>query len=108
MAAPSDNMASPSSVVLSYLSFSDQQGDCDPTFGEQFVFDALRDELVVGEVYIRVYNDQPTFVLEVGPVAMTTACLIFNPQDAKGFATCLLDFMGTNAQVNVLVWYEQP
>ena len=26
----------------------------------------------MGEVYIRVYNDQPTFVLEVGPVAMTT------------------------------------
>ncbi|KAL5489677.1 hypothetical protein EMCRGX_G018795 [Ephydatia muelleri] len=59
-----------------------RSGECDPTFGEQFTFDVLRDELVVGEVYIRVYNEQPTFVLE----------------DAKGFATSLLDFMGSNAQ----------
>jgi len=35
------------------------------TFGESFVFSALKDELVIGEVYVRVYNDQPTFVLDV-------------------------------------------
>jgi DnaJ family protein C protein 13 len=35
------------------------------TFGEGFVYATLRDELVVGEVYVRVYNVQPTFVLEV-------------------------------------------
>ena len=35
------------------------------TFGEGFVYSILRDELVVGEVYVRVYNLQPTFVLEV-------------------------------------------
>ena len=46
----------------------------------------LKDELVIGEVYVRVYNEQPTFVLE----------------DAKGFATALLDFIGTNAQVGLL------
>ena len=35
------------------------------SFGEQFTYDVLKDELVIGEVYVRVYNEQPTFVLEV-------------------------------------------
>ena len=35
------------------------------TFGEGFTYATLRDELVIGEVYVRVYNEQPTFVLEV-------------------------------------------
>ena len=35
------------------------------SFGEEFRYDTLKDELVVGEVYVRVYNEQPTFVLEV-------------------------------------------
>ena len=35
------------------------------SFGESFVYGTLRDELVIGEVYVRVYNVQPTFVLEV-------------------------------------------
>ena len=35
------------------------------SFGEKFKYDTLRDELVIGEVYVRVYNDQPTFVLDV-------------------------------------------
>lgn len=51
------------------------------------MFSALKDELVIGEVYVRVYNEQPTFVLE----------------DAKGFATALLDFIGSNAQVSLLM-----
>ena len=54
------------------------------SFGEDFKFSVLKDELVIGEVYIRVYNEQPTFVLE----------------DPKGFATAVLDFIGSNAQVN--------
>lgn len=42
------------------------QGECDDTtYGESFVYDALKDELVVGEIYVRVFNEQPTFVLEV-------------------------------------------
>ena len=72
----------------------------------------LRDELVVGEVYIRVYNEQPTFVLEVSLLPLSHAspvatplvhCFYFNPQDAKGFATSLLDFMGSNAQVKFII-----
>ena len=35
------------------------------SFGEGFTYDVLKDELVIGEVYVRVYNEQPTFVLEV-------------------------------------------
>ena len=53
------------------------------SFGEEFKYSVLKDELVIGEVYIRVYNEQPTFVLE----------------DPKGFATAVLDFIGSNAQV---------
>ena len=37
----------------------------DMTFGQNFVYSTLKDELVIGEVYVRVYNEQPTFVLEV-------------------------------------------
>ena len=53
------------------------------SFGEDFNYDVLKDELVIGEIYVRVYNEQPTYVLE----------------DPKGFVTALLDFIGTNAQV---------
>ena len=63
--------------------FLDQGESEDSSYGLDFVYDVLKEELVIGEVYVRVYNDQPTFVLE----------------DAKGFATALLDFIGTNAQV---------
>ena len=48
------------------------------SFGEEFKFSVLEDELVVGEVYVRVYNEQPTFVLE----------------EPKEFATSLLDLLG--------------
>ncbi len=35
------------------------------TFGAEFEYEALKDELVIGEIYVRVYNQQPTYVLEV-------------------------------------------
>ena len=35
------------------------------SFGESFRYDVLGTELVIGDVYVRVYNEQPTFVLEV-------------------------------------------
>ena len=41
------------------------QGECDISYGEDFRYSVLSEELVVGEVYVRVYNEQPTFVLEV-------------------------------------------
>ncbi|KJE90900.1 DnaJ domain-containing protein RME-8 [Capsaspora owczarzaki ATCC 30864] len=39
-------------------------GDHDRTLGASFVFSDLRDELKVGDVYLRVYIAQPTTVLE--------------------------------------------
>ena len=41
------------------------QGECDPALGADFVFSVRSKELIVGEVYVRIYNEQPTFPLEV-------------------------------------------
>ena len=41
------------------------QGDCDPSFGAEFAFSAHSKELIVGEIFVRIYNQQPTFPLEV-------------------------------------------
>ena len=35
------------------------------SYGEEFRYSVLSSELVVGEIYVRVYNEQPTFTLEV-------------------------------------------
>ncbi|XP_052814797.1 dnaJ homolog subfamily C member 13-like isoform X2 [Mya arenaria] len=57
-------------------------GESDPDFGGMFVFDIHAKELIVGEIFVRIYNEQPTFPLE-------------NP---KGFTIDLLDFLGSQAQ----------
>ncbi|XP_053386463.1 dnaJ homolog subfamily C member 13-like isoform X2 [Mercenaria mercenaria] len=57
-------------------------GECDPDFGGMFVFEIHAKELIVGEIFVRVYNEQPTFPLE----------------NAKGFTIDLLDFLGSQAQ----------
>ncbi|XP_043196340.1 dnaJ homolog subfamily C member 13-like isoform X3 [Amphibalanus amphitrite] len=57
-------------------------GESDPNFGAEFRFSAHKDELVVGNIFVRVYNQQPSFPLE-------------NP---KGLAIDLLDFIGSLAQ----------
>ena len=52
--------------ILKFYPSSPVQGECDDSsYGESFKYDALKDELVVGEIYVRVFNEQPTFVLEV-------------------------------------------
>ena len=43
------------------------------TFGADFTYDTLKDELVVGEIYVRVYNEQPTYVLDVSIIFIITA-----------------------------------
>ena len=40
-------------------------GESDPNFGAEFRFSAHKDELVVGNVFVRIYNQQPSFPLEV-------------------------------------------
>uniref|UniRef100_A0A3Q3W297 J domain-containing protein n=1 Tax=Mola mola TaxID=94237 RepID=A0A3Q3W297_MOLML len=72
--------------LLEYL--EDQQegntkrGENDENFGTQFVFSDHSKELIVGEIFVRVYNEQPTFPLEY----------------PKAFAASLLDYVGSQAQ----------
>lgn len=57
-------------------------GECDQSFGATFEFEIHAKELIVGEIFVRIYNEQPTFPLE----------------NAKGFTIDLLDFLGSQAQ----------
>ncbi|XP_041474110.1 dnaJ homolog subfamily C member 13-like isoform X1 [Lytechinus variegatus] len=57
-------------------------GECDPLFGADFTFSAHAKELIVGDIFVRIFNDMPTFPL----------------QDARGFTNCLLDYLGSQAQ----------
>jgi len=41
------------------------KGDCDKSYGSDFVFSDHAKELIVGEIFVRVYNEVPTFQLEV-------------------------------------------
>ncbi|XP_070570129.1 dnaJ homolog subfamily C member 13-like isoform X2 [Ptychodera flava] len=59
-----------------------RSGESDPSFGADFVFSIHAKELIVGEIFVRVYNEQPTFPLE----------------DPKDFTVKLLDFLGSQAQ----------
>ncbi|KAL1438694.1 hypothetical protein MTO96_047883 [Rhipicephalus appendiculatus] len=72
--APGSTYGSSSAVVRS--------GECDESYGANFVYSAHKEELVVGEIFVRIYNEQPTFPLE-------------NPRQ---FALDLLDFVGSQAQ----------
>ncbi len=42
-----------------------RRGICDPAFGSEFTFSAHKGELVVGQIFVRIYNHQPMFQLEV-------------------------------------------
>lgn len=57
-------------------------GECDQAFGSEFIFTVHSKELIIGDVFVRIYNEQPSFVLE----------------NAKGFTIDLLDFLGSQAQ----------
>ncbi|XP_059801619.1 dnaJ homolog subfamily C member 13 isoform X4 [Hypanus sabinus] len=59
-----------------------KRGDCDKSYGAEFVFSEHAKELIVGEIFVRVYNEQPTFPLEF----------------PKAFAASLLDYIGSQAQ----------
>lgn len=58
------------------------QGECDQTFGATFEFEAHAKELIVGEIFVRVYNEQPTFPLEVTPLYIKTS--IFSISGSQG------------------------
>lgn len=59
-----------------------RSGECDPTFGSDFKFSAHDSELIIGGIFVRVYNEQPTFPL----------------QNPKFFTLELLDFLSSQAQ----------
>lgn len=57
-------------------------GECDHHFGANFMSTVHAKELVIGEIFVRVYNEQPLFPLE----------------NAKGFTIDLLTYLGSQAQ----------
>ena len=44
------------------------QGEIDNSLGADFEFDLHVKELVVGEIFVRIFNEQPAFPLEVSDV----------------------------------------
>ncbi len=45
-------------------------GTCDPAFGSNFKFTAHENELVVGGIFVRIFNQQSMFQLRVGGSAL--------------------------------------
>ncbi|XP_031572109.1 dnaJ homolog subfamily C member 13-like [Actinia tenebrosa] len=58
----------------------------DTSFGAEFTFSVHEKELIVGEIFVRIYNEQPTFPLEA-------------PQK---FVLELVNYLGSDAQVNFI------
>ena len=61
------------------------KGECDAALGAEFVFSVRSKELIIGDVYVRIYNEQPTFPLEVSRHRLITTpslsiVLVFVPQ----------------------------
>lgn len=54
----------------------------DPSFGTQFVFSSHKEELIIGDIFVRIYNTQPSFAIT----------------DVKRFVIALLDHLGSHAQ----------
>ena len=48
-------------------------GNSDPSCGIEFVYSAHKKELVVGEIFVRVYNQQPTYTIQVSVCVSETA-----------------------------------
>uniref|UniRef100_A0A3B3VS92 DnaJ heat shock protein family (Hsp40) member C13 n=1 Tax=Poecilia latipinna TaxID=48699 RepID=A0A3B3VS92_9TELE len=62
-----------------------KRGENDKSFGADFMFGDHNKELIVGEIFVRVYNEQPTFPLEhLLPVCWTTWAL----STPRGSASC--------------------
>lgn len=60
-----------------------KKGECgDPFLGTRFKYSVLEKELTIGDIYVRIYNETPSYPLE----------------NAKSFCIDLLDFIGSHAQ----------
>ena len=44
-------------------------------FGAEFVHASTEDELAIGDVFVRVYNQQPNFALDVRVYITCVACI---------------------------------
>lgn len=53
------------------------QGENDESFGAEFAFSEHSKELIVGEIFVRVYNEQPTFPLEVSAFKYSRRFFVF-------------------------------
>lgn len=73
--------------LINYLQEQEKEllrsGICmDASFGTQFVFSSHKEELIIGDIFVRIYNTQPAFPLK----------------DVKKFVFALLDSLGSHAQ----------
>ncbi|UYV62597.1 DNAJC13 [Cordylochernes scorpioides] len=59
-----------------------RSGECDPSLGADFKYSAYQNELIIGDIFVRIYNQMPSFPLE----------------NAKEFTLKLLDYLGSQAQ----------
>lgn len=60
-----------------------EQGEQDDSLGAEMRYSAHANETMVDNIYLRIYNEQPTFPL----------------REPQRFTKALLDFIGTKAQV---------
>ncbi|CDQ61738.1 unnamed protein product [Oncorhynchus mykiss] len=95
-----------------------RRGENDKSFGSEFVFSDHGKELIVGEIFVRVYNEQPTYPLErltlhhtppsycqplfkkidTNNIVAILTVISENLQYPKAFAASLLDYVGSQAQ----------
>lgn len=74
------------------------KGDCDKSYGSDFVFSDHAKELIVGEIFVRVYNEVPTFQLEVRDLAKT---FLLNLKTSQLVSEMLL-FVSTNRMERII------
>nr|CAD7257436.1 unnamed protein product [Timema shepardi] len=58
-------------------------GETDPTYGTDFVYSIHSKELIVGGIFVRIYNEQPAYPIE----------------NAKGFTIDLLEFLASQSEL---------
>ena len=59
---------------------SSLQGRCDEDYGANFVYSLHQKELIVGDIFVRIYNEQPTYPIEV---CCTSICIMYNNLEIK-------------------------
>lgn len=71
--------------LLDFLQENQQKhiktGESDPSYGADFLFEAHKDELVIGGVFIRVYNEQPNFPIEARLLLSWFSEILLNRKD---------------------------